>query len=177
MAEISTVARPYAQAAFAVAQTEQTLDQWSAFLSRAAQVATHSDMAQSIANPRIDKTQLQSVLQVASGANGVAQNGFLSLLVDESRVAALPAIAIDFEARKNAYQAIAPAQIVSAYAMDEWQAQQLVASLEQKFAKKLKPIFSVDASLIGGFQVTVGDELLDMSVRAKLARMQSALTI
>jgi F-type H+-transporting ATPase subunit delta len=60
--------------------------------------------------------------------------------------------------------------------MNDAQLQELLTALEKKLGKKLKPEVSVDESLIGGFCVTVGDEVLDMSVRAKLARMQSALT-
>jgi F-type H+-transporting ATPase subunit delta len=79
-------------------------------------------------------------------------------------------------AHKNAFEGSADAHIVTAYAMNDAQLQELVTALEKKLGKKLKPEVSVDESLIGGFCVTVGDEVLDMSVRAKLARMQSALT-
>lgn len=79
-------------------------------------------------------------------------------------------------AHKNAFEGSADAHIVSAFAMSDTQLQGLVTALESKLGKKLKPEVSIDESLIGGFCVTVGDEVLDMSVRAKLARMQSALT-
>ncbi|WP_255213879.1 ATP synthase F1 subunit delta, partial [Burkholderia pseudomallei] len=90
--------------------------------------------------------------------------------------ALLPEIAEQFEALKNAREGAADVQIVSAFPLEGAQLAELVTSLERKFKRKLKPAVEVDSSLIGGVRVTVGDEVLDTSVRARLAGMQAALT-
>ena len=177
MAEIGTIARPYAQAAFDVAKAENNLAGWAAFLQSAAQLMGQEDIRQLAQNPKVAKNQLVSLFEEVLKPSSESHKNFLRAIVDQGRLAALPAISKAFEAHKNDYEGSADAQIVTAHAMSDQQMQELVAALEQKLGKKLKPEVSVDSDLIGGFCVTVGDEVLDMSVRAKLARMQSALTV
>ena len=176
MAEIGTIARPYAQAAFDVAKGEGNLAGWAVFLEAAATLASNEDVRQLAQNPKVAKSQLASLFDEAAKPVSDSQKNFLRTMIEQSRVDALPAVYEAFVAHKNAFEGSADAHIVTAYAMNDAQLQELVAALEKKLGKKLKPEVSVDESLIGGFCVTVGDEVLDMSVRAKLARMQSALT-
>lgn len=177
MAEIGTIARPYAQAAFDVAKAENNLSGWAAFLGDAAQLVGQDDVRQLAQNPKVAKNQLVSLLEEALKPASESYKNFLSAIVMQGRVSALPAINDAFLAHKNAYEGSADAHIVTAHAMSDQEMQELVVALEQKLGKRLKPEVSVDSDLIGGFCVTVGDEVLDMSVRAKLARMQSALTV
>ncbi|MGL4768005.1 MAG: F0F1 ATP synthase subunit delta [Formosimonas sp.] len=176
MAEISTIARPYAQAAFDVAKSSKALTEWSSFLNDAATVAEQSEVRQLSANPQVTAQQLLMVFQSAIGKVDGAQLNFLSALVEQSRVAALPAIAQAFAAHKHAFEGSADAHIVSAYPLNAQDAVDIAAALEKKLGKKLNTTVTVDESLIGGFCVTVGDEVLDMSMRAKLARMKTTLT-
>ena len=176
MAEIGTIARPYAQAAFDVAKSEGNLAGWADFFFVFANLASNEEVRQLAQNPKIAKSQLMSLFEDASKPASESHKNFLHALVAQSRVDALPAVYEAFVAHKNAFEGSADARIVTAFAMSDAQVQELVAVLEKKLGKKLKPEVLVDKSLIGGFCVTVGDEVLDMSVRAKLARMQSALT-
>jgi F-type H+-transporting ATPase subunit delta len=96
-------------------------------------------------------------------------------VVPHGRVAALPAIARQFRHLKNASEGNADALIESAFALESAQVQELVVALEKKFAVKLKPQVSVNPALIGGVRVTVGDQVLDSSVRAQLDQMRVAL--
>ena len=176
MAEIGTIARPYAQAAFDVAKGEGCLAEWAVFLEAAAILASNEDVRQLAQNPKVAKNQLVSLFDEVAKPVSDSQKNFLRTMIEQSRVDALPAVYEAFVAHKNAFEGSADAHIVTAYAMNDAQLQELIAALEKKLGKKLKPEVSVDESLIGGFCVTVGDEVLDMSVRAKLARMQSALT-
>jgi F-type H+-transporting ATPase subunit delta len=98
------------------------------------------------------------------------------MLVDNHRLQLLPEIAVQFDELKNAREGAADVLIVSAFPLEGAQLDDLVGSLERKFRRLLKPTVEVDASLIGGVRVTVGDEVLDTSVRARLASMQTALT-
>lgn len=177
MAEIGTIARPYAQAAFDVAKTEGNLSGWAAFLENAAQLVGQEDIRQLAQNPKVAKSQLVSLFEEVLKPSSDSHKNFLNTVVMQGRVAALPAICEAFLNHKNAYEGSADAHIITAHAMSAEEMQELVAALEKKLGKKLKPEISVDSNLIGGFCVTVGDEVLDMSVRAKLARMQSALTV
>lgn len=176
MAELSTIARPYAQAAFDVARAENALPAWDGFLRDAATVASQDEVRQLASNPSVTSAQLTDVLETAIAPATAGMRNFLAAVVNAGRVDALPAVAEAFSAHKHAFEGSADAQIVSAFPMDTAQVNELVIALEQKLGKKLNPTLSVDSALIGGFCVTVGDEVLDMSVRAKLARMQSALT-
>ena len=177
MAEIGTIARPYAQAAFDVAKAENNLSGWAAFLENAAQLVGQEQIRQLAHNPKVAKNQLVSLFEEVLKPSSESHKNFLSAIVMQGRVGALPAVYEAFLDHKNAYEGSADAHIVSAHVMTEQETHELVATLEKKLGKKLKPEISVDSNLIGGFCVTVGDEVLDMSVRAKLARMQSALTV
>ena len=177
MAEIGTIARPYAQAAFEVAKAENALAGWATFLGDLTQAVQEKDVNQLIDNPEVAKEQLTSLLEEIVKPASESQRNFLATVADESRLSAVPAVYEAFLEHKNDYEGVADAHIAVAQAISDQELKDLVATLEKKLNKKLKPELTVDTNLIGGFCVTVGDEVLDMSVRAKLARMQSALTI
>ena len=175
MAELATIARPYAEALFRVAQGGN-LQAWSDLVSEMAQVAAVPELIALAANPRVTDTQVvetfMSVLE--SPLNDEAKN-FINALIENGRLSALPEIGVQFQALKNAQQGSANAEIVSAFAMTDAQVAELLASLQKKFGRKLNLTVTVDQSLIGGVRVVVGDEVLDTSVRAKLQQMQIAL--
>jgi F-type H+-transporting ATPase subunit delta len=100
---------------------------------------------------------------------------FVALLVSNDRLLLLPQIAEQFEALKDTAEGVAQANITSAFPMSEDQVSQLIALLEPKFGLKLKPHVTVDAALIGGVRVQVGDQVLDTSVQAQLVRMRDTL--
>lgn len=99
----------------------------------------------------------------------------MTLLVENDRLLLLPEIASQFLWLKNRHEGTADAEIASAFALTDAQVADLVAGLEKKFGVKIKPTVRVDASLIGGVRVAVGDQVLDTSVRAQLDRMRDAL--
>lgn len=175
MAEISTVARPYAEALFRIAKTGD-LAEWSGIIDEIAAVAANRDMQSVMADPKLSDTEIVGVLSgvLKSKASAEVQN-FLRLLQENGRLSILPEIADQFRALKNAFEGMADAEIVSAYPMSDAQIAELVAALEKKFKLKIKPQVSVDPNLIGGVRVVVGDQVLDTSVRAKLDQMANAL--
>lgn len=178
MAELATIARPYAEALFGVAEGGDVAA-WSALLQELAQVARMPEVLSVATSPKVSRAQVVELLLAAlkaPGKNAPEAKHFVQMLVDNHRLALLPDIAAQFEALKNAREGAADALIVSAFSLDGQPLAELVANLERKFKRKLKPTVKVDASLIGGVRVTVGDEVLDGSVRARLAGMQSALT-
>ena len=176
MAELATIARPYAEALFRVAKSAD-LTAWSALVGEMAQVAANPDFAGFAHNPKISHADVVSTFLSAlkSPVNAQAHN-FIVMLIENGRLSLLPEIATQFQALKNAQEGAADASIVSAFALSDAQVSALIGTLEHKFGRKLNPLVTVDASLIGGVRVVVGDEVLDTSVRAKLQQMQVALT-
>lgn len=177
MAELSTIARPYAEAVFASAREDQArLASWSGLLSELAQVASQADVREALTDPRLNANQRSDLFAglVKATLTTEARN-FIDMLVGNNRILVLPQIAEQFEMLKNQLEGTALAEIRSAYPLSDDQVQQLVAGLEKKFGLKLKPAVTVDADLIGGVRVTVGDQVLDTSVQAQLARMRDTL--
>ncbi|MFN3791388.1 F0F1 ATP synthase subunit delta [Massilia sp.] len=175
MAELATVARPYAEALFRVAQSGD-MTAWSAVTTELGQIGANPDVQAFAANPKVTAAQLADTIAslVKSPLNAEAKN-FIAMLAENGRVTLLPEIAAQFAALKNANEGAADAEIVSAFEIAGDQLAQLVATLEKKFGRKLNPTVTVDPSLIGGVRVVVGDEVLDTSVRAKLQQMHVAL--
>jgi F-type H+-transporting ATPase subunit delta len=165
MAELATVARPYAEALFRVAQAGN-LAQWSDLVSELAQIGSHEEVLAYARNPKVlDSDVIAAIKALLKSPLNAEANNFLSMLIENGRIALL----------KNAAEGAADAEITSAFDMSEAQVAELIKTLEKKFSRKLKPVVTVDPSLIGGVRVVVGDEVLDTSVNAKLQQLRSAL--
>jgi F-type H+-transporting ATPase subunit delta len=175
MAELATVARPYAEALFRVAQNGD-MAAWSALVGELAQIGANPDLQAFAGNPTVTHAQLADTIAslIKSPLNAEANN-FIAMLAENGRVALLPEIGAQFTVLKNAQAGAADATVYSAFDLTAEQLDQAVATLEKKFGRKLNPTVVVDPSLIGGVRVVVGDEVLDNSVRAKLQQMHNAL--
>ena len=176
MAELATVARPYAEALFRVAKNGNLSD-WSKLVSAMAEVSTHADVKRLVDDPNLSNAQVIDTFLslLKSGVNDEVKN-FVKILVDNGRVLLLPEIAVQFKELINADKGTADAEIASAFEMTDAQVNELLRTLEKKFGRKLNPSkIALDSSLIGGVVVTVEDEVLDLSVRAKLQQMHDAL--
>jgi F-type H+-transporting ATPase subunit delta len=177
MAELSTVARPYAQALFSVARNDPVdLQTWADLVAEMGQVADLPAVRQALSNPRLDDGErvriFTSLFKTPLPQTAV---NFIELLVQNRRLALLPVIAEQFMTLKNHYEGTAQAEIVSAFELSQTQVNELAAALEVKFGLKIKPRITVDKSLIGGVRVVIGDQVLDTSVRAQLASMRTTL--
>lgn len=175
MAELATIARPYAEALFRVAKAGN-LSAWSELVSEMAQAAAHPDVKAFVQNPALSDEQIVTTFAAVlkTPLNAEAQN-FVRALVQNGRLALLPEIANQFHVLKNAQEGAADADITSAFDLTEAQLKEVVALLEKKFGRKLTPTVKVDNALIGGVRVVVGDEVFDTSVRAKLQQLHVAL--
>lgn len=178
MAEISTIARPYAEALFAAVKADSAATQACAEELRVlTDLMSMEDVRVTLSDPRFEDDQRIEIL------NALLQNrqlssqmrNFVRLLVENDRLLLLPMITEQFESLKDAADGVAQAQIFSAFPLDDNQVADLVKTLEPKFNIKLKPHVTVDPSLIGGVRVVVGDHVLDTSVQAQLNRMRDAL--
>jgi F-type H+-transporting ATPase subunit delta len=176
MAEPTTIARPYAEAVFKLAQQTATLDQWSEQLSAMAAIATHPQIVALIGDPNLSNPQrVQLFFDLMRGEAGAEVRSFVTLLAENDRLALLPEIREHFEAYKNDVQGVVDAQIDTALALDDGQLRTLVADLERRFKRRINPQVKVDPNLIGGVKVVVGDTVIDGTVRGKLAGMSAAL--
>ncbi|WP_151632309.1 F0F1 ATP synthase subunit delta [Noviherbaspirillum aerium] len=175
MAELATIARPYAEALFRVAKSGN-LAAWSDVVSEMAAVAALPDVKTFAANPKLTDTQIvDTFLSLLKTNVSPEAKNFVAMLVENGRLTLLPEIGTQFHALRNASEGAADAEITSAFELTDAQVNDLVATLEKKFGRKLNPSVKVDNSLIGGVRVAVGDEVLDTSVRAKLQKMYVAL--
>jgi F-type H+-transporting ATPase subunit delta len=176
MAELATIARPYAEALFQVAK-QHDLAAWGQQLDALAQVAQDADLRQFADHPKADGQQVVAVMTAAAKQDLVpGLRNFLQTVVENGRLAALPEIVAQYHVLANAASGVSDAQIFSAYEISDAQLAELRATLEQRFGRKLEAHVQVEPGLIGGVRVVVGDEVLDTSVKARLERMKVALT-
>jgi F-type H+-transporting ATPase subunit delta len=175
MAELRTIARPYAEAAFGIAQEENSLAHWSASLAGLAQVAAAKEIAGLIGNPAVPSGKLVELMASAVPSISKSERDMLVLLAENERISALPEVSSMFEALRNQAESVLSAEVTSAFPMNEAQVAELTKLLEEKHGKKVKVSVAVDPELIGGVSIAIGDEVLDASVRGKLARMATAL--
>jgi len=175
MAELATIARPYAEALFQASQND--LERTASWLEPLAAVAAHRQLLQLAGDPNMLATQLfeviSSILQQPlppAGAN------FLRTVIENERLAALPEIAEQFRKLKNARGGSLDGVIYSPFPIDGAEVAAVAPALEKRFGRKLNLTVQSDPSLIGGIRVVVGDEVLDTSVKARLEQMKVALT-
>jgi len=176
MAEPSTIARPYAAALF---QSSTAADgaQLVAQLDTLAGIADDAGLRQFAADPKVTDEQVFGLVSAVAGTElSPKLRNFLNVIIDNGRLAVLPEIASQFRALVNDRGGIADAHVVSAFPLDAAQQSDLAKVLEKRFGRQLKMSVTTDASLIGGVRVTVGDEVLDTSVVARLEQMRAALT-
>ena len=175
MAELSTIARPYAEAAFKLAKETGALPAWSDALARLTAVAQSPVMQTVLGNPKFTGAQLAALVSETASVTHQEQLNFVSMLANNDRIAVLPEITQHFGALRNATESVVEAAITSAYPLSDDQLAQIVQTLEAKSGKKVKATVSVDADLIGGVSIRIGDEVTDTSVRGKLAQLAATL--
>ncbi len=176
MAELSTVARPYAEAAFKLAQEGGSAAQWSGLLSNLALIVRDPQVASRLGDPALKPEALVGFFGslIPGGLTTEAKN-FVATLAENGRVELLPHIAEQYAELVNRAEGRADLLIESAFPLAGADLDDLVSALEKKFARKLIPTVTVVPDLIGGVRVSVGDEVLDASVRGRLAQMATAL--
>ena len=176
MAESVTIARPYAQAVFRLARENRALAAWSDRLQRLAAVAQDPEMAKVVGNPKFSAKEVAELFVSLSGETDNAElASFVGILADNERLDVLAQILEIYEQLRSAEEGVKDALITSAYPLDAEQLAHLMSQLETHFGSKLQPHVEVDAALIGGVKVAVGDQVLDASVRGKLEAMATAL--
>lgn len=181
MAELATIARPYAEAlsrAGWAAGADAQL--WKQQLSALAQLAADPALRRFADDPQVQPVQVFDLIAGIALGQGVQIDpkvgNLLRAVLDNGRLAALPEMAQQYAAIVNAGSGVSDAVVTSAFPLDDRQLADVVAALERRFGRRLAATVQVDPELIGGIRVAVGDEVLDTSVKARLEQMKVALT-
>jgi F-type H+-transporting ATPase subunit delta len=176
MAELATVARPYAAAAFNHAKQQGQLAQWSQMLSFLVAILGDARVQRALQNPDLTRAGVEGTVLGITGENidGAGRN-FLTLLIRNDRLDALPAIREQFEQLKADQENQVEARIDSAFPLTDEQLRSVVQRLEQRTQRKVKAQVSLAPELIGGVRVQIGDDVWDGSVRGRLDMLAAAL--
>lgn len=176
MAELTTIARPYAEAVFKLARDANALPAWSDMLALAAAVAAEPRIKDLAGNPLVTRRQLADIFLGIGGERltGEVRN-FIQVLVENDRLTLLPEIRDMFEELRRQHEGVLEVAVESAFPLDEAQRAELVRRLQAKYGRAVSATVTVAPELIGGVRVHVGDQVLDASVRARLDAMQASL--
>jgi F-type H+-transporting ATPase subunit delta len=176
MAEVVTIARPYAVAVYRLAKEKKTLARWSEMLAFATAVAADAQMRKLSDDPNVTAQQVEKVfLAVAGDKLDAAGINLVRLLVEYGRLGLLPEITRLFEELKAQDEGVLEAEIIAAAKPDDAQVKALVARLESRFKKKVVPSVRVAPEIIGGVKIVVGDTVIDASVLGRLQEMAYTL--
>ena len=175
MAELATIARPYAEALFQASSKD--LATVSVWLEELAAIAADAQLLQFSESPKVTSAQVFDLIaSVAKSALNDQAKNFLRTVIENGRLSVLPEIAAQFRALKNATSGSSDAVVFSAFALNGAAVAEVARALEAKFGRKLNVSVELEPELIGGIRVVVGDEVLDTSVKARLEQMKVALT-
>src|SRR5712691_1200060 len=172
MAEAATIARPYAEAVFGLAERAGAFAKWLNMLAIMARVAAHPDVRACISNPNLGAKQLYDLfMELCKEDFPIDARNFVRVLIANDRLALLPEIHQQFIELKNELEGVVEAEIRTAFPLDNAQINGLVADISRRLKRRVQPRVAVDKELIGGVRITAGDEVIDYSVRGKLEDM------
>jgi len=177
MAEKQTAARPYAEAAFALAAERGALAAWSEMLGFISAVASDARMARLATDPRVDRARFVELFLDVCGQRLNAEGAnFVRLLAENRRLGLMPEVVAQFEQRKAEAERRIEADVVSAFALEPAQIERLEQALKRKFGREVHVNARVDAALVGGIVIRTGDTVIDGSVRGRLAALASHMS-
>lgn len=177
MAELATIARPYANAVFELAKGEGTLDQWSRMLGLLTAATQHPTVALMLDSPDLPAAAKAFRLADVMG-DELDDRGkkFLQALAEHDRLELVEDVREQFEELRAEEQKSLDVEVIAAYELSEAQSENLKAALSRKFAKDISIETRVDRSLIGGAVIRAGDTVIDGSLRGKLTKLAETLT-
>ena len=175
MAELATIARPYAEALYKASMAD--LSAAAAWLDELAAIGSHAQLLQFADNPKVSAEQVfQLITGIAKVKLPPMAHNFLHAVIDNGRLSALPEIVAQFREHLNKQSGSSDAVVYSAYEIDAASLAQVKEALQKRFDRTLNVSVKLEPELIGGIRVVVGDEVLDTSVKARLDQMKVALT-
>ena len=176
MAELTTLARPYAKAAFEYAQNQKQLTQWSAMLALCVAVSVDETVQQILKAPRLTgEKKANTFVEVCGDKLDAKVQNFIHVLAENDRLLLLPEIADLFELFKAEQEKSVDVEVTSAFALNNEQKDKLAKVLSARLSREVRLHATEDASLIGGVVIRAGDLVIDGSVRGKIAKLAEAL--
>jgi F-type H+-transporting ATPase subunit delta len=176
MADKSTIARPYAKAAFQEARDHKRLGPWSEALQTAAAVVSDSRVEALLGNPRVTPEELAALVSDTAGPQLDDEGrNFVRTLADNRRLSLLPEISARFDELKGEAEGVVDVTVTSAAPLDESQRSKLAAALERRLGRSVRLQCATDPALIGGAVLRAGDMVIDGSLRGRLERIAYAL--
>ena len=176
MAELLTVARPYAKAAFEYARDHEALDSWSKALGFLSAAVANSDVRRLLGSPKLENDKKVALLSDMLPEQSTDVSRFLDTLADQGRLMALPFIAEQFEHLRADHEQRVEVLVTSAYELDSQQQTKLADALKKRLNREISITTQVDKALIGGVILRAGDTVIDGSVRGRFNRLSEGLT-
>ena len=176
MLEKTTIARPYAQAAFEIAQARENTAQWSSLLRLLKLIVSDHQMRLLIANPTISNQQLQDiVIEICGDSLFEAGTHFIKVLVSSDRLQYAGQMADLFDDMRAEAEGVLEVVVTSAYPLEQSQEKQIAASMAKRYGKKIDISSTVDESLIGGVIIKAGDSVIDASLYGRLRELRNEI--
>ena len=176
MAELTTVARPYAKAAFQAALNDAALDEWSRMLALAAAVSRHERVQLLLKAPTLNSEQVaEAFIDVCNDELNDKGKRLVRLLSENKRIILLAEIARIYENLRAQQEKSLDVEVITPYEISSAVSNQLAAALKSRLQREVKLVARIDESLIGGAVVRAGDTVIDDSVRGKLAKLNESI--
>jgi len=176
MSELSTLARPYAQAVFKIAIESKSTSDWSDMLAFLSVVLQDTEMLAIISNPKVSQERLTTLLlDVCQDQLNEGGSNLLKLLIENGRLALAPQISILYELFKAEHEGYVDVEVISAYALTKEEQKSFAITLKKQLNKKVHITTSIDKSLIGGFLAKAGDTVIDGSIKGQLQQLAKIL--
>lgn len=176
MAESSTLARPYAKAAFSYALAGKSLESWLEALSNLSYLLQSEKVSQAVTAPgKTAADQVELIRSLLGSESDPSVLNLVSQLAENKRLLLLPEIALQFKAMKQQHEKMCEVSVVSAFENSSEQEKQLEQVLQKTLNSDVSIETSVDNNLIGGVVIRAGDLVIDNSIRGRLAKLNEAL--
>ena len=177
MSNVTTLARPYAKAAFVLAQADNTTGSWNDMLALASSLVSEESMAALLQSPEVSSTQIVELLSdIAGDSFDDRFRGYLSVMAENKRFSLIPEIAALYQKLVEEADKLLRVKVVSAFALEENQATRLKDALARRYEREILLESEVDSSIIGGAIVYAGGEVIDGSLKDRLAKLSNSLS-
>lgn len=176
MAENSTIARPYAQAAFDIAKEKGDLKSWSEMLQLIAAVTSDAVMSDMISNPSIEREKITDIIVdvCADSLNDTAKN-FVKVLAENGRLNVSSEIALAYEEHRAEAEKTVEAEVTSAFPLSDAQTKSITDALKKRLGREVTLVTNIDETIVGGAIIRAGDLMIDGSVSGQLDKLATSL--
>ena len=175
MSDLTTIARPYAKAAFDFAVEKDELDQWSQMLSFAAEVAQNNDIHNLLSSSLTAEKLAEVFIAVCGEQFDEFGQNLIKVMAENGRLMAFPDVCKEFLLLKQEHEKEIDVEVTSAVELSEEQRADISSKLEQRLARKVQLNCSIDETLLSGVIIRAGDLVIDNSARGRLDRLSDAL--